>query len=96
MPFGLKNAGPTYQRAIQKCLASQCGRNVEAYVDDVVVKSKQSDDLIADLKETFDNMRAFQWKLNPKSVCLASHPKSSLDLSSAIAGSRPTLRRSEQ
>ena len=39
MPFGLKNAGATYQRCIQNCLRSQIGRNVHAYVDDIVIKS---------------------------------------------------------
>jgi hypothetical protein len=49
MTFGLKNAGATYQKAIQKCLESQIGKNVEAYLDDVVVKTTNEDDLIADL-----------------------------------------------
>ena len=40
MSFGLKNAGATYQRAIQSCLGDQIGENVEAYMDDVVVKTK--------------------------------------------------------
>ena len=40
MPFGLKNAGATYQRMIQTCLETQIGKTVEAYVDDVVVKTK--------------------------------------------------------
>jgi hypothetical protein len=40
MPFGLKNAGATYQRTMQRCLRGQIGRNVHAYVDDVVVKTK--------------------------------------------------------
>ena len=48
--FGLKNAGATYQRAIQTCLGDQIGKNVEAYVDDVVVKTKNPDTLIEDLK----------------------------------------------
>jgi hypothetical protein len=65
MTFGLKNAGATYQKAIQNCLASQIGRNVEAYVDDVVVKTTVEDQLIADFTETFANLREFQWKLNP-------------------------------
>jgi hypothetical protein len=65
MTFGLKNVGATYQKEIQKCLASQIGRNVEAYVDDVVVKTTKEDQLIADLTETFANLREFQWKLNP-------------------------------
>jgi hypothetical protein len=40
MPFGLKNTGATYQRTMQRCLQGQIGRNVHAYVDDVVVKTK--------------------------------------------------------
>ena len=59
MSFGLKNASATYQRAIQRCLAKQIGRNVEAYIDDVVVKSKTADDFIADLKETFKSLKEF-------------------------------------
>jgi hypothetical protein len=64
MTFGLKNAGATYQKAIQKCLKTQIGKNVEAYVDDVVVKTTEEDKLIVDLTETFANLREFQWKLN--------------------------------
>jgi hypothetical protein len=63
--FGLKNVGATYQKAIQKCLKSQIGKNDEAYVDDVVVKTTKEDKLIIDLTETFANLREFQWKLNP-------------------------------
>jgi hypothetical protein len=65
MTFDLKNVGATYQKAIQKCLASQIGKNVEAYVNDVVVKTTKEDQLIADLTETFTNLQEFQWKLNP-------------------------------
>nr|CAB3446761.1 unnamed protein product [Digitaria exilis] len=65
MPFGLKNTGATYQRAIQGCLKDQLHRNVEAYVDDVVIKTRNPKDLIADLTETFDNLRKWRWKLNP-------------------------------
>jgi hypothetical protein len=46
-------------------LKTQIGKNVEAYVDDVVVKTTEEDKLIADLTETFANLREFQWKLNP-------------------------------
>jgi hypothetical protein len=60
-----ENAGATYQKEIQKCLKSQIGKNVKAYVDDVVVKNTEEDKLIADLTETFANLREFQWKLNP-------------------------------
>jgi hypothetical protein len=57
MTFGLKNAGATYQKAIQKCLESQIGKNIEAYVDDVVIKTTNEDDIITDLAQTFANLR---------------------------------------
>jgi hypothetical protein len=65
MSFGLKNAGATYQRAIQACFKRQLNENVEAYVDDVVVKTRNSDTLIANLEETFASLREYRWKLNP-------------------------------
>jgi hypothetical protein len=64
MSFGLENAGATYQCAIQMCFANQLHRNVEAYVDDVVIKSRNPEDLIADMEETFNSLRKFRWKLN--------------------------------
>jgi hypothetical protein len=64
MSFGLKNAGSTYQRAIQVCFKRQLNKNVEAYVDDVVVKTRNSDTLITDLEETFASLREYRWKLN--------------------------------
>ena len=77
MPFGLKNAGATYQRAMQRCLHDQLGRNVEAYVDDVVIKSRVREDLIPDLSETFTNLRHFRWKLNPEK-CVFGVPSGKL------------------
>jgi hypothetical protein len=65
MSFGLKNVGATYQRAIQMCFADQLHRNIGAYVDDVVIKTKNPDGLFADLEETFSSLRRFRWKLNP-------------------------------
>jgi hypothetical protein len=65
MSFRLKNAGATYQRAIQACFKRQLNKNVEAYVDDVFVKTRNSDTLIADLEETFASLREYRWKLNP-------------------------------
>jgi hypothetical protein len=65
MTFVLKNARATYQKAIQKCLASQIGKNVKTYVDDIVVNTITEDRLIANLTETFANLREFKWKLNP-------------------------------
>jgi hypothetical protein len=53
MTFSLKNTRATYQKALQKCLKSKIGKNVEAYVNDVIVKITEEDKLIADLFETF-------------------------------------------
>ena len=55
------------------CLDQQIGHNIEAYIDDVVVKTKATDDLIADLEETFANLNKYQWKLNP-SKCIFGVP----------------------
>jgi hypothetical protein len=77
MTFGLKNAGATYQKAIQKCLESQIGKNVEAYVDDVVVKTTNEDNLIADLTQTFANLRVYRWNLNPEK-CIIGVPSGKL------------------
>jgi hypothetical protein len=77
MSFGLKNAGASYQRAIQMCFADQLHQNVEAYVDDVVIKTGESSDLIADLEETFSSLRRFRWKLNP-TKCVFGVPSGKL------------------
>ncbi|GKG11137.1 reverse transcriptase domain-containing protein [Tanacetum coccineum] len=66
MSFGLKNAGATYQRLVDEAFQSQIGQNLEAYVDDMVVKIKSEREMIADVAETFDNLRKFNMKLNPK------------------------------
>jgi hypothetical protein len=65
MPFGLRNAGATYQRCMQKCMHDQIDKNVQVYVDDAIIKTKESRTLIDDLWETFPNLRRFRMKLNP-------------------------------
>ena len=50
---------------MQNCLHNQIGRNVHAYVDDIVVKARNKETLIDDLKETFDNLRVYKMMLNP-------------------------------
>jgi hypothetical protein len=74
MNFGLKNAGATYQKAIQKCLKTQIGKNVEAYVDDVVVKTTEEDKIIADLSETFTNLEELNGSSIQRSVSSVSLP----------------------
>jgi hypothetical protein len=69
MSFGLKNAGATYQRAIQLCLADQ--------LDDVVIKTRSHDEFITDLEETFISLRRFSWKLNP-TKCVFGVPQGKL------------------
>ncbi|PWA75735.1 reverse transcriptase domain-containing protein [Artemisia annua] len=66
MPFGLKNARATYQKLVDTAFRSQIGRNLEAYVDDMVIKSRTEKELLADISETFDNLREINMKLNPK------------------------------
>ncbi|XP_066167832.1 uncharacterized protein [Oryza sativa Japonica Group] len=66
MPFGLITVGNTFQRTVQGALSDQLGNNVEAYVDDIVVKTKTGDSLIDDLRETFDNLRRYCLMLNPE------------------------------
>ncbi|KAK1680775.1 hypothetical protein QYE76_041623 [Lolium multiflorum] len=56
----------TYQRCMQACLGEQIGRNIEVYIDDIVVKTKHAATLIDDLRETFDNLDKYKIKLNPK------------------------------
>jgi hypothetical protein len=64
MPFGLKNAGATYQRMMQNCLRSQIGRNIQVCIDDVVITTREEESLISDLAETFDNLNRYKLKLN--------------------------------
>uniref|UniRef100_A0A2N9ICY4 Uncharacterized protein n=1 Tax=Fagus sylvatica TaxID=28930 RepID=A0A2N9ICY4_FAGSY len=65
MPFGLKNAGATYQRLMNKMFHHQIGRNMEVYVDDMLVKTKDDMKHLEDLKETFETLRQYRMKLNP-------------------------------
>ncbi|XP_059277852.1 uncharacterized protein LOC132032053 [Lycium ferocissimum] len=65
MPFGLKNAGATYQRAMQNIFDNILHKNVECYVDDLVVKSRKKSDHLQDLRMVFDLLRRYQLKMNP-------------------------------
>ncbi|KAM2564753.1 hypothetical protein TB2_013013 [Malus domestica] len=65
MPFGLKNAGATYQRAMQKIFNDMLHKNVECYVDNVVVKTKKRTDHLKDLRVVFERLRKYNLKMNP-------------------------------
>jgi hypothetical protein len=66
MAFRPENGGATYQKCVHIILEPQTGRNFEAYIDDIVVKSKKQGDLLDDLKETFDNLQEYKMMINPK------------------------------
>nr|GEW34514.1 reverse transcriptase domain-containing protein [Tanacetum cinerariifolium] len=66
MPFSLKNVGATYQRLMDKAFESQMGRNIEVYVDDLVVKSRTEAEMVKDIEETLRTLRKINMKLNPK------------------------------
>ena len=57
MPFGLKNTGATYQKLVNQMFKKQIWRNVKVYVDGMLVKSKEEEDHLDDLKETFNTLR---------------------------------------
>ena len=65
IPFGLKNAGATYQRLMNKMFTHQIGMNIQVYVDDMLVKSLCENDHLNDLQETFNTLRSYNMKLNP-------------------------------
>nr|GEW05335.1 reverse transcriptase domain-containing protein [Tanacetum cinerariifolium] len=66
MPFGLRNAGATYQRLVDKAFHKQISRNLKVYVDDLVINSRTKDEIVKDIKETFKTLREINMKLNPK------------------------------
>jgi hypothetical protein len=77
MPFGLRNEGATYQRCINHVFGEHIGRTVEAYVDDIVVKTRKASDLLSDLEVTFRCLKAKGVKLNPEK-CVFGVPRGML------------------
>ena len=65
MPFGLKNASTTYQRAMNAIFHDMLGHHMEIYIDDNVVKSKKATEHVNHLRKSFERMRLHQLKLNP-------------------------------
>ena len=65
MSFGLNNVVVTYQRLMNKMFVNQIGRNVQVYVDNMLVKSQKKEDHFEDLRETFNTLRSYNMKLNP-------------------------------
>jgi hypothetical protein len=77
MPFGLRNAGATYQRCMNHVFEEHIGRTIEAYVDDIVVKTRKASDLLSDLETTFRCLKAKDVKLNPEK-CVFGVPQGML------------------
>ncbi|KAJ9547542.1 hypothetical protein OSB04_020085 [Centaurea solstitialis] len=65
MPFGLKNAGSTYQRLVNMMFKEHLGQTMEVYIDDMLVKSERSIDHVTHLEQSFDILRQYKMKLNP-------------------------------
>ena len=65
MSFELKNAKAMYQKLMNKMFTHQIGRNVQVYVDDMLVKSLCENDHLGDLRETFNTLHSYNMKLNP-------------------------------
>ena len=65
MPFGLRNAGPTYQRVMNNLFKEQIGNTMEVYVDDMLVKSLKASHHVANLNEAFSKLRQKGMSLNP-------------------------------
>jgi hypothetical protein len=74
MPFALRNVGATYQQCMQHVFGDHIGRTVEAYVDNIVVKTRKTDDLVSDLHIAFGCLRANGVKLNPEK-CVFGVPR---------------------
>jgi hypothetical protein len=65
--------GATYQKCVHIVLESQIRRNIEAYINDIVVKLKRCRDLLDDIKEIFDDLHKYKMILNPKNICSVCH-----------------------
>ncbi|CAL8164898.1 unnamed protein product [Prunus armeniaca] len=66
MPFGLRNAGATYQRAMNSVFHDMIGHSLEVYIDDVVIKSPEEGNHMTNLRRAFIRMRQHKLKMNPK------------------------------
>ena len=87
IPFGLKNAGATYQRLVNIIFKSLIKRTMEVYVDDMITKSKNPNEYVEHLEETFGLLRKYKMKLNLKKCAFGGqvgkipwiHSESSMD-----------------
>uniref|UniRef100_A0A2N9EY32 Integrase catalytic domain-containing protein n=1 Tax=Fagus sylvatica TaxID=28930 RepID=A0A2N9EY32_FAGSY len=73
MPFGLKNVGATYQRAMVTLFHDMIHHEIEVYVDDMIAKSRTTQDHLIDLRKLFQRLKKYQLRLNLNKCALASH-----------------------
>ncbi|GAA0150508.1 hypothetical protein LIER_09435 [Lithospermum erythrorhizon] len=66
IPFGLKNAGSTYQRMVNHIFKEHIGRNMKIYVDDMLVKSRRRDERLGNFTETVSQLKVFRLSINPE------------------------------
>ncbi|GKB44234.1 reverse transcriptase domain-containing protein [Tanacetum coccineum] len=95
MPFGLKNADATYQRLVDKAFDGQVGRNIEVYVDDLVIKSHTEEEMLRDINETFRTLQKINVKLNPKKCMFEAVEEMFLGYMISPEGIKPCLDKTE-
>jgi len=93
MPFGLKNAGATYQRLVNRMFADQLGKTMEVYIDDMLVKSAHEKDHVPEYKECFKILNKFEMKLNPEKCSFGVQSGEFLGYPEYKEASRPILSR---
>jgi predicted nucleic acid-binding Zn ribbon protein len=96
MTFGLKNAGSTYQRMMQSCLGQQIGRNIQVYIGNMVITTREEATLIDDLRETFNNLDRDKLKLNPTKCSIGVPAGKLLGFFVSARGIKQTLRKFRQ
>ncbi|GKB85565.1 reverse transcriptase domain-containing protein [Tanacetum coccineum] len=95
MPFGLKNAGATYQRLVDKAFDRQIGRNMEIYVEDLVIKSHTETELLRDIEETFHRLQKINMKLTPQKYTFGATEGMFLGYMISPEGIKPCLDKTE-
>ncbi|GJS51751.1 reverse transcriptase domain-containing protein [Tanacetum coccineum] len=95
MPFGLKNAGSAYQRLVDKAFDSHVGKNIEVYIDDLVIKSHTKAEMLRDIDETFCTLRKINMKLNPKKCTFGAVEGMFLGYMISLEGIKPCPDKTE-
>ncbi|KAK1406979.1 hypothetical protein QVD17_38589 [Tagetes erecta] len=89
MPFGLKNAGATYQHLMDDIFIKQAGKSIEVYVDDLVIKSRKEESMLEDISTTFKTLTQANMKLNPKKCTFGVEEGKFLGVMVTKSGIRP-------